>query len=85
MNLGVGFEKTIGEKISLVCEYDFAVNDNTGSSLGKGNGYMNLGIRWSVGDGLTLGINLRDMLKNKRIIGNSADRGIFVEYVKALF
>lgn len=85
LNLGVGFEKTIGEKISLVGEYDFAVNDNTGSSLGKGNGYMNLGIRWSVGDGLTLGVNLRDMLKNKRIMGNSADRGIFVEYVKALF
>lgn len=85
LNLGIGFEKTIGEKVSLVGEYDFAVNDNTGSSLGKGNGYMNLGIRWSVGDGLTLGIDLRDLLQNRRIMGNSADRGIFVEYVKALF
>lgn len=85
LNLGIGVEKTIGEKVSLVAEYDFAVNDNNGSSLGKGNGYMNLGLRWSVGDGLTLGIDLRDLLHNRRILGNSADRGIFVEYVKALF
>ena len=85
LNLGVGFEKTISEKVSLVVEYDFAVNDNTGASLGKGNGYMNLGLRWSVGEGLTLGIDLRDLLQNRRINGNSADRGIFVEYVKALF
>ncbi|MEW6701237.1 MAG: hypothetical protein AB1298_00825, partial [Bacteroidota bacterium] len=85
MNLRVGFEKTIGGKVSLVGEYDFAVNDNTGLALGKGNGYLNFGIRWSVGDGLTLGMDLRDMLENKRIVGNKADRGIFVEYVKALF
>lgn len=85
LNLGVGFEKTLGEKVSFVGEYDFAVNDNTGSSLGKGNGYLNLGLRWSVGEGLTLGVNLRDLLQNRRIMGNSADRGIFVEYLKALF
>ena len=85
LNLGAGFEKTIGEKVSFVAEYDFAVNDNTGSSLGKGNGYLNIGLRWSVGDGLTLGVDLRDLLKNRRIQGHSADRGIFVEYIKALF
>lgn len=85
LNLGIGFEKTIGEKISFVGEYDFAVNDNTGASLGKGNGYFNLGLRWSVGDGLTLGIDLRDLLLNRRIMGNRADRGIFVEFIKALF
>lgn len=85
LNLGIGFEKTIGGMVSLVGEYDVAINDNTGAALGKGNGYMNLGLRWSVGEGLTLGIDLRDILENKRLNGNSADRGIFVEYVKALF
>ncbi|PKL82163.1 MAG: hypothetical protein CVV24_11550 [Ignavibacteriae bacterium HGW-Ignavibacteriae-3] len=85
LNLGVGVEKTIGDKVSLIGEYDFAVNDNTGSALGKGNGYFNLGLRWSVGDGLTLGIDLRDLLQNNRFVGHSADRGIFVEYLKALF
>ena len=85
LNLGIGFEKTLGEKVSLVGEYDFAVNDNTGAAIGKGNGYMNIGIRWSAGDGFTLGIDLRDILQNNRIVGHSADRGIFAEYLKALF
>jgi len=85
LNLGVGFEKTIGSKVSFLGEYDFGFNDNTGSALGKGNGYLNFGLRWSVGDGLTLGLDLRDLLQNKRLSDNRADRGIFVEYVKSIF
>jgi hypothetical protein len=85
LNFGVGFEKTVGGKVSIVGEYDFAINDNTGRALGKGNGYLNLGARWSIGDGLTLGLNLRDLLENKRFVSNHADRGIFVEYVKSVF
>ncbi len=85
LNLAVGFEKTIGKKISLVGEYDFAVNDNTGLSLGNGNGYLNMGLKWSVADGFTIGINLRDLLDNKKINSSRADRGIVVEYVKSIF
>lgn len=85
LNLGFGFEKTLGPKLSIVGEYDFAINDNTNSSIGEGTGYLNLGIRWSIGDGLTLGLNLRDLLDNKKISGSRADRGIFVEYIKAIF
>lgn len=85
LNLGLGFEKTIGNRVSFVGEYNVAFNDNTGPSLGKGNGYLNFGLRWSVGEGFTIGLDLRDMLENKKINGNKADRGIFVEYVKALF
>ncbi len=85
LNMGFGFEKTLGGKISFIGQYDFGINDNTGSALGKGNGYLNLGMRWTVGEGLTLGIDLRNMLKNKKISGNIADRGIFVEYLKAIF
>ena len=85
LNLGFGFEKTINEKLSIVGEYDFAINDNTGRAFGGGNGFMNVGIRWSVGDGLTLGLNLRDLLDNKKVSSSSADRGIFVDYVKGIF
>ena len=85
LNLGVGFEKTINEKLSIVGEYDFAINDNIGNAFGKGSGFMNMGIRWSVGDGLTLGLNLRDLLDNKKFSGSSADRGIFIDYVKGIF
>ncbi|MFA3783025.1 hypothetical protein ABRY23_08185 [Melioribacteraceae bacterium 4301-Me] len=85
LNIAVGFEKTLGGRVSFITEYDFALNDNTSKSLGSGNGYLNMGLRWSIGDGLTLGFNLRDLLDNKRFSSNKADRGIFVEYVKAIF
>lgn len=84
-NLIVGVEKTIGSKVSLVAEYDFANNDNTGNSLGKGDGYFNMGIRWSVSEGFTIGVDLRDMMANKKLTSNKSDRAIFVEYVKAIF
>lgn len=85
LNLSIGAEKTLGAKFSVIAEYNVAFNDNHDLSLGKGNGYLNMGVRWSVGDGLTLGLNLRDILKNKKIYGDRADRGIYVEYVKGIF
>lgn len=85
LNLGIGVEKTIGSRISVIVEYDFAVNDNGKVSLGDGNGYLNMGARWSVGDGFTLGVDLRNLLDNKKFNSNKADRGIFVEYIKGIF
>ncbi|MBU0560682.1 MAG: hypothetical protein KJ799_01945 [Bacteroidetes bacterium] len=85
LNLGIGVEKTIGGKISVVAEYDFAINDNNSLALGSGNGYLNMGVRWSVGEGFTIGMDLRNMLDNKIVNSNKADRAIFIEYVKAIF
>lgn len=85
LNLQLGVEKTIGGKISLVGEWNFAVNDNDSNALGEGEGYINVGLRWSVGDGFTLGVDLRDLLSNKKVNTFKADRGIFVEYIKAVF
>ncbi len=85
LNFGFGVEKTIGGKVSLIAEYDFAVNDNNPVSFGAGKGYLNLGLRWSVGDGFTIGLDMRDLLDNKKFEANSADRAIFVEYIKPIF
>lgn len=85
LNLGIGFEKTLGGKLSLIGEYNFAINDNTIKAYGDGNGYMNFGVRWSVGEGFTVGLDLRDMLDNKKINSNKADRAIFVEFIKSIF
>lgn len=85
LNAAVGLEKTIGNQVSFIAEYDFANNDNTGDALGDGIGYLNMGIRWSVGDGFTLGLDLRDMLDNKKINSNKADRALFVEYIQPIF
>ena len=91
INVIVGFEKTIGGTVSLVAEYDFANNDNTGESLGDGSGYMNIGLRWSVGDGFTIGLDFRNLVDNKKLkdeindVFRAGDRAIFVEYIKSIF
>lgn len=85
LNLGIGFEKTIGSKISFVGEYNFAINDNTIKAYGDGAGYMNIGVRWSVGEGFTIGLDLRDLIANKKITSNKADRAIFVEFIRSIF
>ena len=78
----VGAEKSLGPDISLLSEYDFGLNDNTGI-VGKGNGYLNAGLRWSWGNGFTLGCDLKNLVRNQNnvTVGN---RTIKVEYVRAL-
>lgn len=85
LNLGIGVEKTIGERISVIAEYDFAINDNNSLSFGDGSGYLNLGAKWTIGQGFTIGFNLRDLLDNKKLYSAKADRGLFLEYIKAIF
>ena len=82
INFSVGFEKTLGESFSLVGEYDFAFNDNQSEYFGKGNGYLNLGVRWALGEGFTFGFDLRDLLNNKQINPSTADRAIRIEYIR---
>lgn len=84
INFCGGVEKTLGQNLSLIAEYDFAFNDNQSDIFGKGNGYLNLGIRWSLSEGFTLGFDLRDLLNNKRINPSTADRSIRIEFIKVI-
>jgi hypothetical protein len=77
-----GFEKTLGENFSLVGEYDFAFNDNQSEVYGKGNGYLNMGVRWTLGTGFTFGFDLRDLLNNKKLNPSTADRSIRIEFIR---
>jgi len=85
LNLAIGAEKTIGSKVSLYSEYDFALNDNNPLSFGSGKGYLNFGLRWSITEGFTVGLDLRDVLNNQKINTFSADRALFVEYIAPIF
>ncbi|MBN2571513.1 MAG: hypothetical protein JXA68_05245 [Ignavibacteriales bacterium] len=85
VNFSVGLEKTIGERISFIVEYDFALNDNSENSLGKDNGYLNLGLNWSIEQGITIGVNVRNLLKNNKNNLFRADRAIFAEYIQPIF
>jgi hypothetical protein len=83
INIFAGVEKTLGSILSIVMEYNLASNDNTGKAIGRGRGYLNSGIRWSVGGGLTLGVNLKDIIKNGGDV-NVGNRTVKIEYVNFL-
>lgn len=85
VNFTGGIEKTIGSIFSVLAEYDFAFNDNSTNHFGSGNGYLNVGVRLSLGEGFTFGLDLRDMLKNKIWSPSSADRAIKIEYITNIF
>jgi hypothetical protein len=83
LNGYVGAEKTIGGALSLTAEYDLAFNDNDHDARGKGRGYLNASLRWSIGSGFTLGAVLQDLLEN----GDNnvfALRSLRLEYVVQL-
>lgn len=82
-NVFAGVEKTVGSFISVMVEYNTGINDNGGGAVGKGRGYVNAGIRASVGGGLTLGINLKDLLRNGDT-STFANRTAKIEFVKML-
>ena len=82
-NLFVGAEKSVGPFISILAEYNIGWNDSHNNALGRGRGYFNIGARFSVGKGFSVGFNLKDVLKNQEefTVGN---RTMMLEYVKSL-
>lgn len=85
IDLYIGFEKTLGSTVSLIAEYNFAFNDNETKYFGSDNGYLNAGIRWSLGTGFTIEFDLRDLLDNKKLNPTIADRALKIEYIKSIF
>ena len=51
-------------KLAFLAEYHFAFNDDDGQALGRGRGYLNVGIRWMVSDRLAIEFDLKDVLEN---------------------
>jgi len=86
INFGAGIEKTIGPTISIILEYDLALNDNSNNSLGKNNGYLNAGLRWSASYGLTIGLDFKNLLDNKNhSINDGVERTLFIEFVRDIY
>lgn len=81
MNAFLGIEKSINEEVGLFAEYDLAVNDNTGRSIGNGKGYLHAGLKWSFQGRLHLDFIWKNILKNDR--GNShTGRVIRISYTE---
>jgi hypothetical protein len=82
LNMFAGVEKSLSSDISIMLEYDFAVNDNHGNAIGKGNGYLNFGFRWAWGKGLVVGFNLKNITKNQDNV-NIGNRTLQIDYIGA--
>ena len=83
ISLFVGFEKTLGPAVSALLEYNLATNDRKENALGKGRGYLNTGLRWSLGSGVTIGATLKDLTMNGRT-DSARNRTVTLEYVSSL-
>ena len=72
INLFFGFDKELNRSFSLLVEYDAALNDNLEQNdygydditFGRGNGYLNAGIRWAISPNLMLEINFNNINQN---------------------
>lgn len=80
INFFGGVEKSLGSFISVLGEYNLGINDGNGQALGRGRGYFNIGIRVSIGNGLSLGFAFKDLLKNQPNV-SIGNRIIQLEYV----
>jgi len=82
-NVFLGVDKSLGPVADIIAEYNLASNDSKHDALGRGRGYLDLGIRASVGGGLTIGFNLKDILKNQQDV-SVGTRTVKIEYVTNL-
>lgn len=84
LNFYVGADKTIGRDISVIAEYNFGLNDNYPDSTmlsRPGRGYLNAGVKWSVGSGFTVEFDYKNLF-NLRKTGSL--RTIRIEYVQSM-
>ena len=82
LNYFLGVEKSVGPFATTVVEYNFNVNDDFRATQGNNGGYLNAGVRISIGNGFTLGFNFKDIVKNQESYSVS-NRTMQFEYVKA--
>lgn len=66
INFFFGAEKSLGPFLSIIGEYNAAMNDSDHSALGKGRGYLSFALDAGLGGGVTLGINIKDVFENQR-------------------
>jgi hypothetical protein len=80
-NLFIAAEKTLGPLFSLLGEFNLASNDSNRDALGRGRGYVNLGLRAAVGKGFSVGISLKDIAKNQQNV-SIGNRTFSLEYIQ---
>jgi len=63
----IGLIANLGYQMIFLSEYDFAINDNkTAGRFGRGRGYLNMGLAWYITSDLSLEVDFRNLLSNRR-------------------
>jgi hypothetical protein len=66
-NIFFGADVGLGYDMVYLAEYDFAFNDNKRSGIfGLGRGYLNMALSWYITPELSLEIDFRDLLLNRK-------------------
>lgn len=88
LNFFCGAHLILDPELSLIWEYDFAINDNDDKSLGSGKGYMNAAVRWNFSPQLVFEFSFKNLLKNNRAIDGepipNANRELKIIYFQTL-
>ena len=89
INFFVGLDKSLGNQINLLCEYDFALNDNEldedssrntdSDNKYEGNGFLNAGISIKVNNNFRIKLSAYDLLENNPET-TAMDRAILIKY-----
>ncbi len=81
LNFFIGLAKSLNPDLTLLAEYDLAINDNGSKSIGDGKGYLNLGLRWLFAKRLALQFQMKNILENKENVPYS-NREIKISYLE---
>jgi hypothetical protein len=81
LNGYLGMEKSINEELGMFVEYDLAMNDNTGRSIGDGKGYLNAGLRWTMQSKFYIDFIWKNILENNKYHHQSG-RVIRMSYIE---
>jgi hypothetical protein len=86
LNLWLGLDKEINRELSAVAEYDLALDD-VRTGLSRDKGFLNLGLRWTFAERLSLEVDFKDVLKNRRDLAgrpvDSVNREIKITYIES--
>jgi hypothetical protein len=84
VNAFCGLDKSINQQISILAEYNLALDDNSDQAMGRERGYLNAGLRWVFADRLGIEFNFKDILENRDDYSAVA-RELRITYVEKFF
>ncbi len=86
INFFCGINFNVDDHISLLWDYDFAINDNSNKSLGLGRGYMNAGVQWYFAPSFAIEFAFKNLLNNYRTASrdNNLTRELKIIYYQSL-